>query len=255
MRTERDGVMLAYEDLGAGEPPLLLVHGWGTERSLFAPLATWATQAHRVVAVDLCGFGESDAPVRDYSIATHADDLAFLCERLGLAAAVVVGHSMGGIVALDFAARYRAHVAATVLLEAMVVAPDVIEGLRPVLAGVRSPDYRQFVARLITYLTGPAFDPERRSRLVRGVQECPQHVLVAAMEAIIAFDSAAAAARVTSPLLYVGTDVRYTDDERLRLLCPQLRTERLAGCGHYFPLEVPGQLHTVIDQFLRQLTS
>jgi pimeloyl-ACP methyl ester carboxylesterase len=53
----------------------------------------------------------------------------------------------------------------------------------------------------------------------------------------------------------VGTDVRYTDDERFRLLCPQLRTERLAGCGHYFPLEVPDQLHIVIDRFLRQLIS
>jgi pimeloyl-ACP methyl ester carboxylesterase len=255
MQIDRDGMSLAYEDLGAGEPAFLLVHGWGTERSLFAPLAAWATRAHRVVAVDLCGFGESDASGRPYSIAAYADDLAFVCEQIGLAPAVVVGHSMGGIIALDFAARYGKHVSATVLLEAMVVAPDVIEGLRPVLAGVRSPDCREFVARLMTYLTGPGFDPERRSRLVRGIQECPQQVLVAAMEAILAFDSVAAAARVTSPLLYVGTDVRYTDEDRFRVLCPQLQMERLAGCGHYFPLEVPDQLHTVIDRFVRQLIS
>jgi pimeloyl-ACP methyl ester carboxylesterase len=252
MRINRDGLMLAYEDFGTGEPPLLLVHGWGTDRSLFGPLAAVARKTRRIVAVDLCGFGDSEAPVRPYSIAACADDLAFLCERLGLAAAVVVGHSMGGIVALDFAARYRERVMATVLLEAMVVAPDVIEGLRPVLAGVRSPDFREFVARLITYLTGPTFDPEQRSRLVRGVQDCPQYVLIAAMEAILAFDSVAAAARVTSPLLYVGTDVRYTDESRLRALCPQLRTEHLAACGHYFPLEVPDQLHDVIDRFVRQ---
>jgi pimeloyl-ACP methyl ester carboxylesterase len=135
-----------------------------------------------------------------------------------------------------------------------VVAPAVIEGLRPILAGVSADDYREFAGRLMTYLTGPRFDPELRSLLVRGVQRCPQHALISAMEAIIAFDSVAAAARVTSPLLYVGTDVPYIDEEHFRALCPQLRTERLPGCGHYFPLEVPDRLHAVIEEFSSHLT-
>jgi pimeloyl-ACP methyl ester carboxylesterase len=254
MRVERDGAALAYEDLGAGDPPLLLVHGWGTDRSLFAPLATCFRGRNRVVAVDVRGFGESDAPARPYTIGGCADDLAFIAQRLGLSPAVVVGHSMGGLIALDFAARHGHRVAATVLLEAMVVAPDVIEGLRPILAGVRAPDHRDFVGRLITYLAGPRFDPELRGRLVKGIQACSQQVLTAAMEAIIGFDSASAAARITSPLLYVGTDVRYANEEHLRALCPQLRTERLAGCGHYFPVEAPDELHQVLAGFLGQLT-
>ena len=151
--------------------------------------------------MDLCGFGDSEAPARPHSIADYADDLAFVVDRLGLGPAVVIGHSMGGIIALDFAARHAARVAATVPLEAMVVASDVIEGLRPILAGVRATNHRHVLARLMTYLTGPRFDRAMQSRLVSGIEACLSPVLAAAMEAIIAFDSVAAAARVTCPLL------------------------------------------------------
>ena len=253
MRSHRDGVRLAYEDSGNGEPPLLLIHGWGTDRSLFGPMAARARRDRRIVAMDLRGFGASDAASGPYTIGDHADDVALLAAQLGLGPAVVIGHSMGGMIALDVAARYPGQVAATLLLEAMVVAPAAIEGLRSILAGVKADDYREFVARLMTYLTGPRFDPERRNLLVRGVLEVPQHVLIAAMEAIIAFDSVAAAARVTSPLLYVGTDVPYVDEERFRALCPQLQIERLPGCSHYFPLEAPDQLLAVLEKFSSHL--
>src|SRR5687767_7489676 len=94
----RDGVTLAYEEAGpaeTGSPPLLLVHGWGTDRSICRPLLQAAQTERRVVSVDLRGFGASDAPEQAYTIPGHSDDLAFLVERLGLHRPIVVGHSMG----------------------------------------------------------------------------------------------------------------------------------------------------------------
>src|SRR4051812_41136427 len=116
MRMHRDGVGLACDDAGSGAPPLLLVHGWATDRTLFTPLARRARAEHRAVAVDLRGFGESDAPAQGYSIAGYADDVAYVAAQLDLGPAVVVGHSMGAMVALDLAARYADRVAAVVLL-------------------------------------------------------------------------------------------------------------------------------------------
>jgi pimeloyl-ACP methyl ester carboxylesterase len=75
---------------------------------------------------------------------------------------------------------------------------------------------------------------------------------VSLMEELVAYDSVAAAAHVTCPLLYVGTSTIYADLARLRALCPQLVTHELAGCGHYFPLEVPDQVMAVIDAFLER---
>ena len=251
MRIHRDGVALAYEEAGTGAPPMLLVHGWGTDRAVMKPLFDWARGSRRTVAVDLRGFGDSDAPHQPYRIEGYSDDLAFVSAALGLGRSIVVGHSMGGMIALDFAARYGDQVSAAIILEGMILAPDLLEGLRPILAGVRTERHRDVAGGVMKYLSGPGLDARERARLVMSARSCHQHVLVSAMEGMLAFDSAAAAAAVKCPLLYVGTAERYADLGQLRQLCPQAVTERLVGCGHYFPVEVPEQLCPLIEGFLR----
>lgn len=214
------------------------------------PLFEWARRSRRVLAVDLRGFGESDAPEPPYTIQGYSDDLSFIACHLGVQRPIVIGHSMGGLIALDFAARHAAELTAAVVLEPMAIAPELLAGLRPILAAVRSDGYRDVVAGLMGYLTGPHFDPGERARLVSFIQACRQHVLISAMEGILAFDSEAAAANVECPLLYVGTNTTYANIERFRALCPQLVTGQLVGCGHYFPLEVPEQLTAMIARFI-----
>jgi pimeloyl-ACP methyl ester carboxylesterase len=250
MKLKRNGVALACEEAGTGGPPMLLVHGWGTDHTVMQPLFDWARQSRRVVTVDLRGFGQSDAPAQPYTIAGYADDLAFLIGALGLDRPVVVGHSMGGLVTLDLAARHGDRISAAVVLEVMAIAPALLEGLRPILASVRLDDYQNYVAELLSYLVGPHFDPGERERLTRVGRACRQHVLVAAMEGLLAFDSEAAAACIKCPLLYIGTGTPYADLPRFRELCPQLQTGQVVGAGHYFPLEVPAQLTAMLGRFL-----
>jgi len=251
MQICRDGVGLGYEEAGHGEPPILLVHGWGTDRAVLRPLFDWARKSRRVLAVDLRGFGESDAPEQSYPIPGFADDLSFVASRLGLEKPIVVGHSMGGLIALDFAARYASQISAAIVLEPVAVAAELLAGMQPILAGVRTDQYRDVVAGLMNYLTGPYFDSDERARLVSFIRACRQHVLISAMEGILAFDSEAAAANVRCPLLYVGTNTIYANIERFRELCPQLVTGQLVGCGHYFPLEVPEQLTAMVARFIQ----
>jgi len=251
MRILRDGVALAYEQAGHGAPALLLVHGWGLDRHVLRPVFDFARGARQVVAIDLRGFGESDAPEPPYTIEGFADDLAALVEQLALQRPIVVGHSMGGMVALDFAARYADRVSAAVILEAMVIAPEpVLAGLRPMLDGLRTPFYRDVVARVMMYLAGPSFPAAARQYLLGCVRRCPQHVLISALEGILSYDSVAAARRVECPLFYVGTQTTYSDLERFRACCPQLLTEQLRACGHYFPLEAPAALNAALNRFL-----
>lgn len=251
MQIIRDGVRLAFDDMGSGAATALLIHGWGTNRSVMTPLADRLRASHRVVSVDLRGFGESDAPEQQYPIRGYADDVAFMLEQLHLEKPVVIGHSLGGMVALDVAARYPSRVMAVAVLESVVIARDEIaSGLRDMLPRIVAGDYREFVSGLMTYLAGPHFDPRERAQLAQRASACPQHVLVGALEGSIGFDSVAAAAAVKCPLLYVGAQTAYSDLDRFRKLCPQLVTGQLVGCGHYFPLEVPDQLATMVSRFI-----
>ena len=97
---QRDGVSLFYEEAKGQKAPVLFVQGWCCDDSFFAPqFEHFARHGHRVVAADLRGHGQSDKPHDTYTMQLFADDLAFLCGELGLAKPVVIGHSMGGVVA------------------------------------------------------------------------------------------------------------------------------------------------------------
>src|SRR5262245_45532779 len=100
---ERDGQAIAYVEAGSGPPPLVFVHGFGGSSAAFAPQLEYFRRDHRVVAIDLPGHGASGPERGAPSIGSFADDLAWLCGELGLYRPVVVGHSMGGQVALELA--------------------------------------------------------------------------------------------------------------------------------------------------------
>src|SRR5262245_1711421 len=101
----RGGHALYYVEAGAGGPPVVLVHGWCCDHTYLEPQRRHLSASRRAVAVDLLGHGRSDKPVQPYSISGFADDVAWMCGELGLAKPIVVGHSMGGIVSLELAAR------------------------------------------------------------------------------------------------------------------------------------------------------
>jgi pimeloyl-ACP methyl ester carboxylesterase len=203
------------------------------------------------VSVDLRGFGESDAPEHGYAIEGFTDDVMFMADQLGLEQPIVIGHSLGGMVALDLAARYPSRLAAAVILQSMVAARnDVASGLLEMLPRVAAEDYRDFVCSLMARLAGPNFEAGERTRLAQSAASCRQHVLVASLRELIEFDSVAAASAVKCPLLYVGTETEYADLGRFRQLCPQLVTGQLVGCGHYFPIEVPDQLASMLRRFI-----
>ncbi len=115
------GHRLAYTDLPAAPgqsdlPPVLFVHG------LMSSSRTWSAQIQRtaghrrVLAPDLFGHGDSDKPAGDYSLSSHAATLRDLMDELGIPRAIVVGHSLGGGISLQFAYLFPDRVDALVLV-------------------------------------------------------------------------------------------------------------------------------------------
>jgi pimeloyl-ACP methyl ester carboxylesterase len=170
----RDGIALAYEETGAGTPPVLLVHGWGCDHSFLAPQAEHFSRNHRVVSVDLRGHGASDAPRQEYTVARFADDLGFLCDRLDLHEAVVVGHSMGGNIALELAARRPDLTAAVAIIDSVAFPPPaLLEALRPLADALRGPGYVEALHAAVSPLFLPVDDPGRKARILTAMERRP----------------------------------------------------------------------------------
>jgi pimeloyl-ACP methyl ester carboxylesterase len=101
-----EGVAIHYEDKGQGSP-IVLIHGLGGSISNFRYNIPVLAEHLRVIALDLKGFGYSERPAAsDYSLTAQARLVGELMDRLGISRAAVLGHSMGGAIALRLAATF-----------------------------------------------------------------------------------------------------------------------------------------------------
>lgn len=248
----KDSLNLAYEEAGSGDPPLVLIHGWSCDRSYMSAQLSHFKAAHRVVAVDLRGHGESDKPDDEYSIAVYADDVAWMARKLGLAGAIFVGHSMGGLVALEVTGRYPELASRVVMLDSPVFMRDEIKPLiAQTLEGLRSPGYAEVQQQLVANALFIATDDAAlKESTIAGMSSARQDVMMQSFASLAAFDSAAAASACKVPALYVGAEPQLNDISQFKELCPQLMVAKTAGAGHFHQLLVPGQVNLMIDRFL-----
>jgi pimeloyl-ACP methyl ester carboxylesterase len=123
------GYRRAYVRAGEG-PALLLVHGIGASSDTWRDLIPLLARDHTVIAPDLLGHGHSDKPRADYSVAAFANGLRDLLGVLGIERATVVGHSLGGGVAMQFAYQYPDFCDRLVLVSTGGVSREVHPALR-----------------------------------------------------------------------------------------------------------------------------
>jgi pimeloyl-ACP methyl ester carboxylesterase len=114
---------------GSG-PAILLIHGIGDNSTTWATVQTQLAQRFTVIAPDLLGHGKSDKPRADYSVAAYANGMRDLLSVLGIDTVTVIGHSLGGGVAMQFAYQFPQLVDRLILVGAGGVTKDVNIALR-----------------------------------------------------------------------------------------------------------------------------
>jgi pimeloyl-ACP methyl ester carboxylesterase len=102
---ELDGSWVRYDVIGGG-PPVVLVHGWLSSSRIWEALARRLAQRFTVYSLDLTGFGESDKPLSGYGVRNGSRLLYAFCAHFGLTRASVIGHDLGGNMAVKLAADH-----------------------------------------------------------------------------------------------------------------------------------------------------
>jgi pimeloyl-ACP methyl ester carboxylesterase len=240
---EFDGI--AYEAAGSGDPPLVFVHGWCCDRTYFAPQFRYFADRHAVVALDLRGHGESSGTA-DTTEAFARDVLAVAA---ALPAPVVVGHSMGALVALACAARPGAVRAAVLVDPAPILDGRGKAYFARSLPEVAADQDGSWRARFAARLFRPT-DSVRRDETVAGMSAAPLATAVAGWQAIVDFDPASVLPRVHVPVLVISAG---EPEAGLAEHIADLTFGRTVGAGHFVQLEVPDQVNAMIERFLTLL--
>lgn len=126
MDAQIHGLTVAYTDEGTGTP-VVFVHGFPLNRTMWAPQVQALSRQHRVITVDLRGHGESDAPLWRYTMEQFADDLTGVLDHLSIQQAVMAGLSMGGYILFALYRKYANRVKALILSDTRAQ-PDTNEG-------------------------------------------------------------------------------------------------------------------------------
>jgi pimeloyl-ACP methyl ester carboxylesterase len=123
------GYRRALRVAGSG-PPVVLIHGIGGSSETWQSVIPALARHHLVIAPDLLGHGRSDRPRADYSVAAYANGIRDLLAVLGIARTTLVGHSLGGGVAMQFAYQFPEHTERLVLVDSGGAGPEVSAALR-----------------------------------------------------------------------------------------------------------------------------
>ena len=253
--THDDGTVLWHDEEGSGGPALVFVHGFGCDHTNFEPQMRHFSPGRRVISVDLRGHGRSDAPEQDYTIDGFADDVAWVCQTLGLVRPIIAGHSMGGMVAATVAERHPDLPGGVAILDAAPVPrPELIPPLVGWAESLRSPTtFRADLRAASDGFFSPFDSPDVKRRIQDGVY-APHHVMLSSAQAMTAFLQRALVVDVAAgwqmPVCAIAGPLQMNDMDRFAKLCPQLISAQVLGAGHWYMLEVPDQLNAMLDRFV-----
>jgi pimeloyl-ACP methyl ester carboxylesterase len=250
----RNGASLFYETTGSGDPALVFIHGWTCDHTNFTSQVEHFSTKHQTVVLDLRGHGQSDA-VGPFNIEAYSDDVAWLCRALDLDRPVVIGHSMGGMIAVQLAASYPETVRAVVALDSPFVSGAGLQDtVGPFVAAMEGPGHFDARREMAAATIGPFVDPGLRDKLVAIMCAPERHVATEAFASVVEWDGAKVLCGLTVPVLAItagtGGPGGYTDASRLLTECPKLLTGATVGAGHFIQLEVPDQINAMLERFL-----
>lgn len=259
-----DGLQIGYDDQGDGVPVLFL-HGFPHDRSLWSAQRVALAPQARCVVPDLRGFGDSSTH-GPYSMDRYADDLVLLLDALGIERAVVCGLSMGGYIAMALWRRHPDRVRAFVFCDTKASA-DTDEGKRrrDELAGlVRRDGVRVLAEAQLSGMVGPA-TRERRPEVVSAMRAMMGRQsaagVIGALQALRDRPDSHDTLRTISvpSLVLVGEDDVLTPIKEARAIAEALpsaarvRLEIIAGAGHVPCLERPAATTHALSDFLATL--
>lgn len=240
-----DGVHIDYRVYGRGEPLIVLIHGWSCDANYWRAQIDDLKASYTVVAVNLAGHGASGRNRDKWTIEAFGADVAAVLAALPQGKVVLVGHSMGGPVALEAARLVPDRVIGVVGADAF---GDI--GAERTAADRTTAD--AFVARLREdyigatrdFVTSRLFakdaDPAFARRVADDMALAPPEVAIPSMLALIEYDYGPALAAIRVPIVDIESGLHGPiDAERARRIAPTFRAQQMPGRGHFLMMEDP----------------
>jgi pimeloyl-ACP methyl ester carboxylesterase len=253
-----DGVPIHYEVFGSGETALVFVHGWSCDRTYWDAQVPYFSERYRVVTVDLAGHGESGLEREVWSMKAFGQDVAAVVEKHGLEQVVLVGHSMGGLVAVEAARLLSDRVTVVVGADTFGdvsgrISEEQIEAfIQPFLA-----DFSEATRGLVrNQFFVPTSDSALIERIAEDMASAPPGVGVGAFAGYFNWyntESADALRELRVPVRLINSDYSPTNVDAGREYADDFDAVLMTGVGHFVMMEDPETFNRLLGEIVEEL--
>lgn len=226
---------MAYFDSDNSGQPLLFLHGTGCDASDWTAVIKELPQNRRCITLDFRGHGQSTVPIQVFSLSDLADDVLRLTDDLRLQEVVIVGHSLGGMVAMEVAQR-----------SSCVVGLVLLEGWTSLSSAGSAFDPGRFYGSLSETAIAQIQQKAEATR-----NRFQSEVWHSFWESVKNFDAYAYLERARIPIHEVFGSMGRNDltQEKLRIPPnPNIQWAWVPNAGHYLPHECPAEVAKIVDK-------
>ncbi len=252
------GRAIRYYDVGSG-PVLVLIHGIGGDADEWAFCLEPLSASHRVLALDLLGFGRSDKPLIEYCIAGFVEVVERFLRELGIERASLIGNSLGGWIAAAFALRFPEAVDKLVLVDSAGIGADPADLPFDLKVSTRA-HLREAFERVFfdqRLVTDELVDLAYQQHFERGDGYTIRSLLQNLHDGRERLDESIG--KLTVPTLIVWGEqdalIPLALGRQLQQLIPGARLEVIPECGHLPALEKPAEFTRCVVSFLAEPAS
>ena len=244
---------IGYTEAGSGGVPLVLLHGVGSDKSVWRPQLRHFGAERRTVALDYPGYGESDlrpGAIRD----DFAAAILVAMTALEIQQAHICGLSLGGVIAIAMHAAAPERCASLILADSFAVHPDGAAIHERSVGAARELGMRGLAEARVDSLLGPQAGAELRREVVETMAGIDPAAYVLGTEAVWLADQRERVGAIRCPTLVLcGTEDRITPpalSEALKDAIPSAALVEIAGAGHLSNAEQPAIFNRVLERFL-----
>jgi pimeloyl-ACP methyl ester carboxylesterase len=252
-----DGIHVQYRVYGSGEPALVLIHGWSCDSNYWREQIPEFRKKYTIVTVDLAGHGGTDGNRADWTMARFGQDVATALAAIPNNQLVLVGHSMGGPVALEAARLLKSRVIGIIGVDTFKTIGMPVPSKAQVDAVVR-PFEADFIGHTRSLVTdtffAPGADKALAGKIAYDMSLSSPKVAIPSLRAALEYDFTAPLKDVSVPIVAINSDLgEPVNEARIRKVLPKFHAVTLAGDGHFLMMEDPKRFNPALENEIEGL--
>ena len=253
-----DGVTISYDVRGGGHTALVFIHGWCSNRTFWREQFNVINHKYRIVTIDMPGHGKSGRDRKVWTFSSFANDVKKVVESLDLKKVVLIGHSMGGLIALKSAQLMPDRIIGIIGIDAINNVEDVNppEMMEPFISVLQA-DFKGTIKAAIPRMLSPNSTPELVEWITENSIEADSSMAISIVREISNVDQKNLLSSVCIPVrcIYAASDDSTEFTARLETNQKYADFDAVAvkGVGHFLHLEKPDEVNRHLLYFLSEI--